>query len=92
MHISNRHLERDGVVAGIAHANGLKAWSFDGESRTRTTTNTGSHPPSLSRPKGPTAFGLPLAADKDWKPRDPDAGERVWADDYSNVFGVLRWA
>jgi hypothetical protein len=89
MHISNRHLELDGVVAGIAHANGLKAWSFDGDEPNADDDEYRFSSSVVIAAEGPDSFST-LAADKDWKPRDPDAGVRVWTDDYSNVFGVLR--
>jgi hypothetical protein len=33
----------------------------------------------------------PLTAEKDWHALAPQAGKRVWSDQYSNVLSVLRW-
>jgi hypothetical protein len=88
VHLSNRYLSLDRVVAAAAGDLGLPA-----RHRVKGTTNA-------DRPKG--YFGsswaaiardtLPLAPlPVTWLPLEPRPGFRVWSDDYSNVLSVFRW-
>ena len=87
MHVSNRHLELASVVAGIAAANGLI-----------TRINDRADPDEAAPYKfaGTVAavarseedFG-PLALAPDWELKEPDPGQWVWTDDYSNIVGAV---
>ena len=88
MHVSNRHLELASVVAGIAAANGAI-----------TRVNDGADPDETYQPykyAGTVAavarreedFG-PLALSRDWELKQPDPGQWVWTDDYSDIVGAL---
>ncbi len=33
----------------------------------------------------------PIAGDARWKPVAPHAGAGLWTDDFSNIFGALKW-
>lgn len=89
MHVSNRHMELASVVAGIAHANGLvtrvnnrAAREDELESRYVFTSTV-----AISA-RADDDFGL-LTRSEDWLPREPDPGQRIWTDDYSNVIGAI---
>src|ERR1043165_250533 len=89
MHVSNRHLELASVVAGIAHAHGLvsrvnhRAARDDEEDARYIFTST-----VVISAREEKDFGE-LLEDKDWTPIEPDASQRIWTDDYSNVVGAI---
>jgi len=90
MHVSNRYLELGSVVAGVAAANGMKAW---------TSTNEGATPDDdeyvftsdvVIAAESAEDLG-DLADSASWRATEPDPKQRVWSDDYSNIVGaVLR--
>jgi len=89
MHISNRHLELQSIVAGIANANGLKTLinlrQDEHEDNARylyTSTVTASA-------RAPEDFGALNEPAEGWDELDPDPKQRVWTDDYSNVVGAM---
>jgi hypothetical protein len=88
LHVSNRHLELASVVAGIAAANGAIARLNDGND-----VDESAHPYKFSGTVTAVArseedFG-PLAQSSEWKVIEPDPGQWVWTDDYSNIVGSL---
>jgi hypothetical protein len=89
MHVSNRHMELASVVAGIAHANGLvsrvnnrAARDDEDDSRYMFTSTV------VASARKDEDFG-PMREDPDWTPLEPKADQRLWTDDYSNVFGAI---
>jgi hypothetical protein len=90
MHVSNRHLELASVVAGIAAANGALTRVNDS-----ANIDEGANPYKFSGTVAAVArseedFG-PLTQARDWEVQEPDPGQWVWTDDYSNIVGsVLR--
>src|SRR3954449_6882892 len=89
MHISNRHMELASVVAGIAHANGLtsrvnnRAARDDEEDVNYVFTST-----AVISAREDADFAT-LGEDADWSVISPDARQRIWTDDYSNVVGAI---
>ncbi len=90
VHISNKHLDLEPVVAALARDAGLVALME-------------SHKPD-EKPDGYLAYPSEwvvlartsadlgaIATDVRWKVVPPRAGFRPWTDDYSNVFSVIRW-
>ncbi|MDP8960189.1 MAG: hypothetical protein M3N32_00935, partial [Actinomycetota bacterium] len=85
-HISNRHMDLEPVVAGIARHQGLAA-------AVRTAT--------LDPVLGSVTWAVlaetsetlaPLTAEPAWQPLVVEPGrELVWTDDFSNVVRVLEW-
>ena len=86
MHVSNRHLELASVVVGIADANGMKSWVYnedsgrDGEYIFATNV--------VVSARDEADIGKLASRDK-WEETDPNAGQRVWTDDYCNVLGAV---
>jgi hypothetical protein len=90
MQISNRHLDLQGVVAGIAAANGFNAWTSYGRVPD-AYENDDYIFPSVIVVLSEQAEGIgTLASDPDWSPLESDESQPVWTDDYSNVLGALR--
>jgi hypothetical protein len=89
MHISNRHMELASVVAGIAHANGLtsrvnnRAAREDEDDANYVFTST-----VVISAREDADFDT-LGEDADWTVIAPDARQRIWTDDYSNVVGAI---
>jgi hypothetical protein len=85
MHVSNRHLDLASVAVGIAAANGLASWVHTDESDdsgayifSTTVVLSARQPADIGALADTTAWAL-----------TPPSGDRVWSDDYSNVFGAL---
>jgi hypothetical protein len=88
MHISNRYLELASVVAGIAAANGLVTRVndvYDLDENVNPYKYSGTVAASV---RSEADFG-PLAESDDWELKEPDPGQWVWTDDYSNIVGSL---
>jgi len=86
MHISNRHLELESVVVGIADANDLKSWVYS-EDTGRDAEYIFSTTVVVSA-REETDVGKLASSDK-WTMTEADDHQRVWTDDYSNIVGAL---
>jgi hypothetical protein len=86
MHVSNRHLELESVVVGIADANGLKSWVYN-EGSDRDDEYIFSTDVVVSARE--EADVGDLASSDKWEERQPTGGQSVWTDDYSNVLGAV---
>jgi spermidine synthase len=88
MHISNRHLDLSGVVAGIAAANGLQTWVCDdfereGEYEEYAFGSLVAVAASRVEDIGAMAEGDTCVL------KEPDPRDRTWTDDYSNILGAI---
>ena len=86
MHVSNRNLELSSVVVGIADANDLKSWVFSEDSG---RDDEYIFPTSVVVCARDEADVGALASSDQWELDEPDEKQRVWTDDYSNVFGAV---
>jgi hypothetical protein len=87
MHVSNKHMELASVVAGIAQANGLVALTSEGgEGNDDNEHKFSSTVVAVARSEAD--FGA-LAESEEWSEEEPEPGEWVWTDDYSNVIGAI---
>jgi hypothetical protein len=86
MHVSNRHLELESVVVGIADANGLKSWVYDEDSNRDNEYIYATDVVVSARAEADVGE---LASSKVWEETDADNNQRVWTDDYSNVLGAV---
>ena len=88
MHISNRYLELQTVVVGIAAANGLKSWVFADKNQPNDLPNFILAEDVVISAAEPADIGS-LAQSKTWIEAAPRPDLRVWTDDYSNIAGAL---
>lgn len=89
VHISNRYLDLEPVLAGIANDLGLKALIRRDKRVEQTDVEKhGSDWVVLTREEA--NFGS-LGADERWVPPVAQPGSRVWTDDFSDVFSVFKW-
>jgi hypothetical protein len=86
MHVSNRHLELESVVVGIANANELKSWVYNEDSGRDDEYIFATDVVVSAREE--TDVGKLASSDK-WEETEPTEGERVWTDDYSNILGAV---
>ncbi|MBA3840442.1 MAG: fused MFS/spermidine synthase [Thermoleophilaceae bacterium] len=88
MHISNRYLDLEPVVAALASDAGLSCLTREEKRRApvRVPGKIPSHWAVMA--ERPTALAR-LAADPRWRPCRRSPGERVWTDDFSNIVGAL---
>jgi len=87
MHVSNRYLELESVVAGIAAANGLRSWQSTGEGAGADDDDYVFNSDVVIAAEDPADIGA--LADNGFSPSEPDPAQRVWTDDYSNIVGAL---
>lgn len=86
MHVSNRHLELSSVVVGIADANDLESWVYN-QSTDRDNEYIFSTSVVVSA-RQEADIGK-LASSEQWVLTEANEKQRVWTDDYSNVFGAV---
>jgi hypothetical protein len=86
MHVSNRHLELESVVVGIAEANDLKSWVYNEDSGRDDEYIFATDVVVSAREEADVGQ---LAASDKWTETEPTEGERVWTDDYSNILGAV---
>ena len=86
MHVSNRHLELESVVVGIADANGMKSWVYDEDSNRDGEYIFATDVVVSARAEADVGK---LASSDVWEETDADKKQRVWTDDYSNVLGAV---
>ena len=91
VHVSNRHLDLEPVVAAIAARTGLagriKRYSAP-EELDESKAATSSHLVVLARDEG-TLEALDL--DAGWVPLGAPDRVQVWTDDYASIVPLLRW-
>ncbi len=91
VHISNRHLHLEPVVAAIARHTGMaarvKRYAASEEQR-KSRASTSSHLVVLAR-QDETLRALDL--DASWVPLEPAGDGRLWTDDYTSIVPLLRW-
>jgi hypothetical protein len=86
MHVSNRHLELESVVVGIADANGLKSWVYNEDSGRDSEYIFATDVVVSAREDADVGK---LASSEYWEATEADDRQRVWTDDYSNIIGAL---
>jgi hypothetical protein len=86
MHVSNRHLELESVVVGIADANDLKSWVFSEDSGKDVEYVFSTTVVVSAREEADVGK---LASSDKWTLTDAEDHQRVWTDDYSNIVGAL---
>jgi hypothetical protein len=86
MHVSNRHLELESVVVGIADANDLKSWVYSEDSGRDDEYIFATTVVVSAREEADVGN---LASSQQWAETEPTENERVWTDDYSNVLGAV---
>ena len=88
MHVSNRYLELESVVAGVAAANGLRSWVTTGEGADGDDPEYVFSSDVVVAAESASDIGE-LAESKAFAPSLPDPTQRVWTDDYSNIIGAV---
>jgi hypothetical protein len=86
MHVSNRHLELESVVVGIADANDLKSWVYDEDSGRDDEYIFATDVVVSARQEADVGK---LASSDKWAETEPTENQRVWTDDYSNILGAV---
>jgi hypothetical protein len=88
MHLSNYHLELLSVAAGAAEANGVIARNYLGGDMDEDADQLHWIPLVAAIARRDEDFGA-LAQSEFWPVRKRDPKQRVWTDDYSNIFGAM---
>ena len=86
MHVSNRHLELESVVVGIADANDLKSWVYNEDSERDNQYIFSTDVVVCAREEADIGN---LASSDKWVETEPTDGQRNWTDDYSNILGAV---
>jgi spermidine synthase len=88
MHISNRYLDLEPVVAALAADVGMTCLSRDEPRRARVGV-PGKLPSHWAVMAERPATLARLSSDPRWRPCRREVGDRVWTDDFSNIVGAL---
>jgi hypothetical protein len=88
IHVSNRHMELASVVAGIAQAHGLVAWTNDGTAG-EDDVNYKFSSTVVAVARQEDDFSQEMTDDEDWRVEEADPQQWVWTDDYSNIIGAM---
>jgi len=88
VHLSNRHLKLEPVVAGAADALGVVARLRDDEDETEDFDKSRSTWAVVANKEEDLGT---LSENKDWEPLKPTPGLRPWTDDYSSIVSVMNW-
>jgi spermidine synthase len=88
VHVSNRHLELESVVAGIAEANEAVSRVSQSSDVTESDADYRFLATVVAVARKDEDFG-PLAKSEAWELQEPDEEQWVWTDDYSNIVGAL---
>jgi hypothetical protein len=86
MHVSNRHLELESVVVGIADANDLKSWVYNEDSGRDDEYIFSTDVVVSARDEADVGK---LASSGKWAETEPTENQRNWTDDYSNILGAV---
>ncbi len=86
MHVSNRHLELESVVVGIAEANDLKSWVYNEDSGRDNEYIFSTSVVVSAREEADVGS---LASSDKWALTEAEENQRVWTDDYSNILGAV---
>ena len=86
MHVSNRHLELESVVVGIAEANDLKSWVYNEDSGRDNEYIFSTSVVVSAREEADVGS---LASSDKWALTEAEDHHRVWTDDYSNILGAV---
>jgi hypothetical protein len=86
MHVSNRHLELESVVVGIADANEMKSWVYNEDSGRDDEYIFATDVVVSARQEADVGA---LASSDKWAETEPTENQRVWTDDYSNILGAV---
>ncbi len=88
MHISNRYLDLEPVVADLAKDAGLACLAWDDNVEDKANGKEPSHWVVIARQAEDLGT---TARDKHWLPLAGRARPEVWTDDFSNILGVFKW-
>jgi spermidine synthase/F0F1-type ATP synthase assembly protein I len=88
IHISNRYLHLENVVANLAGDAGMVAYL----QQDTTTIGSGRIPSTWTFMARSNSDVGPLATDPRWVALKSDPKSKVWTDDYSSVLTVFNWA
>ncbi len=88
MHISNRYLELESVISGIAAANGMTTWRWSNPNdRTDFNNYTFASEVVISAASADDLGSM--AQSGTWIVSPPNPALRTWTDDYSNIAGAF---
>jgi len=91
MHISNRYLNLQPVIANLAADAGLVCFIQSESSIPEADRRQGRQTSTWAILARDAPDLGPLATDLRWQPAPPVPAQRVWTDDYASLFSVLRW-
>ena len=89
VHISNRFLDLEPVVAAAARAGGWRAAELSYRPTRGERDASTSQWIALSR--SPATIAQLEARDPDWTPLAPDRRIAAWTDDYSTILPLVKW-
>ncbi len=91
LHLSNRYLDLEPVVARLVKADGMAGLIRENTGRSRELLESGGDPSIWAvAAADASSFGA-LGSANGWRQLNIRDGIALWTDDFTNVFGVFRW-
>ena len=91
-HISNRFLDLEAVVEGLARDAGLEAAARADLELSAAEREAGKLPSHWVVLSGDARLLAALRSSGGWRPLRSRGGAVLWTDRYSNLLGVFRWS
>ena len=92
IHISNRFLKLEPVVAALAADGGWQLQALTYRPLQRDSQNRISAQSTwVALSRDPARLATLAAADAGWRPAETDTAAQVWTDDFASVLPALRW-
>lgn len=90
-HISNRYLNLEPLMAGLAKEFELRCFIRKDSSNSRDPDQAGKLPSIYAAMGRPDSAIQHLAENPHWQPIEPDTKPMVWTDQFSNLIQLMKW-
>lgn len=91
LNVSNQYVDLQGVVAAVAHAEGMTCLARDDSNIPPGDAAAGRFASKWMVIAGPDADLSELSRTPGWAQIAPTPGAQPWTDDFSNLMSVIRW-
>jgi len=91
LNVSNQYVDLQGVVAAVAHAEGMTCLARDDSNIPPGDAAAGRFASKWMVIAGPDADLSELSRTPGWAQIAPTPGAQPWTDDFSNLISVIRW-
>jgi hypothetical protein len=91
LNVSNQYVDLTGVVATVAHAEGMTCLTRNDANILPGSAGAGRFASQWMVLGGPDANLSELRATPGWVTAGPTPGAQPWTDDFSDLISIIRW-